>query len=118
MDGRRSGHGPRRPARRRAHPPRVPRLRRNHNDLDTTWEWHEADPDAILEAIEVCVGRLQAHPDSPGLHIVAGEGEEWTVGDGAYRIEGYYEDLLPFLAREQVEEGLQYAGALPKLPPW
>jgi maleylpyruvate isomerase len=90
----------------------------HHDDLDTTWEWHEADPDAILDAIEVCVRRLQANPESPGLRIVAGEGEEWTVGDGSYRIEGYYEDLLPFLARAQVEEGLQYEGALPTLPPW
>ena len=90
----------------------------HHDDLDTTWEWHEADPDAILDAIEVCVRRLQAHPESPGLRIVAGEGEEWTVGDGAYRIEGYYEDLLPFLARAQVEEGLQYEGELPELPRW
>jgi maleylpyruvate isomerase len=90
----------------------------HHNDLDTTWEWHEAGPDAIVDAIEVCVRRLQAHPDSPGLQIIAGEGEEWTVGDGSYRIEGYYEDLLPFLAREQVEEGLLYEGALPRLPPW
>jgi maleylpyruvate isomerase len=90
----------------------------HHDDLDTTWEWHEADPEAILDAIEVCVRRLQANPDSPGLQIIAGEGEEWTVGDGSYRIEGYYEELLPFLAREQVEEGLQYEGELPKLPPW
>jgi maleylpyruvate isomerase len=90
----------------------------HHDDLDTTWEWHEADPDAILDAIEVCVRRLQINPDSPGLQIIAGEGEEWTVGDGTYRIEGYYDELLPFLAREQVEEGLQYEGELPKLPPW
>ena len=79
----------------------------HHDDLDTTWEWHEADPDAILDAIEVCVRRLQANPDSPGLQIIAGEGETWTVGDGSYRIEGYYEELLPFLARQHVEEGLQ-----------
>ena len=90
----------------------------HHDDLDTTWEWHEADPEAILDAIEVCVLRLQASPDSPGLQIVAGEGEEWIVGDGSYRIEGYYEELLPFLARQQVEEGLQYEGELPKLPAW
>lgn len=90
----------------------------HHNDLDTTWEWHEADPDAILNAIEVCVHRLQVHPDSPGLHVVAREGEEWTVGDGAQRIEGFYEALLPFLARAQVEEGLRYEGALPMLPSW
>lgn len=90
----------------------------HHNDLDTTWEWHEADPDAILDAIEVCVRRLQVNPDSPGLQIIAREGEEWIVGDGSYRIEGYYEALLPFLAREQVEEGLRYEGELPSLPPW
>jgi maleylpyruvate isomerase len=90
----------------------------HHDDLDTTWEWHEADPDATVDAIEVCVLRLQAHPDSPGLHIVAREGEEWTVGDGSRRIEGYYEALLPFLAREQVEEGLRYEGELPSLPSW
>ena len=62
--------------------------------------------------------RLQVNPNSPGLHIVAGEGDEWTVGNGSYRIEGYYDELLPFLAREQVEEGLQYEGELPKLPAW
>jgi len=90
----------------------------HHDDLDTTWEWHEADTDSILEAIEVCVRRLQLNSDSPGLKIVAGEGDEWTVGDGSYRIEGYYDELLPFLAREQVEEGLQYEGELPKLPSW
>ena len=90
----------------------------HHDDLGTIWEWHEADPDAILDAIEVCVRRLQINPDSPGLRIIAGEGEEWTVGDGTYKIEGYYDELLPFLAREQVEEGLQYEGELPKLPPW
>jgi maleylpyruvate isomerase len=90
----------------------------HHDDLDTTWEWHEADPDATVDAIEVCVQRLQAHQDSPGLHIVAREGEEWTVGDGSYRVEGYYETLLPFLAREQVEEGLRHEGELPCLPPW
>lgn len=90
----------------------------HHDDLDTTWEWHEADTDSILDAIEVCVRRLQVNPDSPGLRIIAGEGDEWTVGDGSYRIEGYYDELLPFLARQQVEEGLQYKGELPKLPPW
>ena len=90
----------------------------HHDDLGTTWEWHEADPDAILDAIEVCVRRLQINPDSPGLRIIAGEGEEWIVGDGMYKVEGYYDELLPFLAREQVEEGLQYEGELPKLPPW
>lgn len=90
----------------------------HHNDLDTTWEWHEADPDAVLDAIEVCVHRLQGHPKSPDLQIVAREGEEWTVGDGSYRVEGYYEALLPFLARGQVEGGLRYDGELPSLPPW
>jgi maleylpyruvate isomerase len=90
----------------------------HHDDLDTTWEWHEADPDSILDAIEACLARLRADPDSPGLHVVAGEGDEWVVGDGSYRIEGYYEELLPFLARRQVEEGLQYDGELPTLPPW
>ncbi|GAA4923071.1 maleylpyruvate isomerase [Actinomycetospora succinea] len=90
----------------------------HHDDLDTTWEWHEADPDAVVDAIEICVHRLRAHPEAPGLHVVAREGEEWTVGDGAHRIEGWYEALLPFLAREQVEEGLRYEGELPRLPPW
>ncbi|GLZ48971.1 hypothetical protein Acsp06_51560 [Actinomycetospora sp. NBRC 106375] len=90
----------------------------HHDDLDTTWEWHEADPDATLDAIEVCVHRLRTHPDSPGLRIVAREGEEWTVGDGSFRVEGYYEALLPFLARQQVEDGLRYDGELPALPAW
>lgn len=90
----------------------------HHNDLDTTWDWHEAGPDAIVDAIDICVHRLQVHPDAPGLHVVAREGEEWTVGDGSVRIEGYYETLLPFLARAEVDEGLQYEGGLPALPAW
>ncbi|WP_395727292.1 maleylpyruvate isomerase family mycothiol-dependent enzyme [Nakamurella sp.] len=90
----------------------------HHDDLGTTWELHEADPDSVLDAIEVYVRRLQGNPDSPGLRIIAGEGDEWTVGDGSFRIEGYYEELLAFLTRERVEEGLQYEGELPKLPPW
>ncbi|MDL5156166.1 maleylpyruvate isomerase family mycothiol-dependent enzyme [Actinomycetospora termitidis] len=90
----------------------------HHHDLDTTWQWHEAGTDAIVDAIEICVLRLQGNPESPGLHVVAREGEEWTVGDGAVRLEGYYEDLLPFLAREQVEDGLRHDGELPVLPPW
>ena len=90
----------------------------HHNDLDTTWDWHEADPDAIVDAIGVSVDRLRACPDAPGLRIVAREGEEWIVGDGSYRIEGYYETLLPFLARGQVDDGLRYEGELPSLPPW
>ncbi|MCD2193695.1 maleylpyruvate isomerase family mycothiol-dependent enzyme [Actinomycetospora endophytica] len=90
----------------------------HHDDLDTTWEWHEADPDGIVDAIDVCVTRLQASPAVPGLQIIAREGEEWTVGDGSIRIEGYYENLLPFLARGQVDEGLHHEGELPSLPSW
>ncbi|WP_433802262.1 maleylpyruvate isomerase family mycothiol-dependent enzyme [Actinomycetospora sp. CA-084318] len=90
----------------------------HHHDLDTTWQWHEAGTDAIVDAIDICVLRLRANPDSPGLHVVAREGEEWTVGDGATRIEGYYEELLPFLAREEVESGLRHDGDLPALPRW
>lgn len=90
----------------------------HHDDLATTWKLEEASPDAIVDAIEICANRLHAHPDGPGLRIVAHEGEEWTVGDGSYRVEGYYETLLPFLARGQVDEGLRHQGELPRLPPW
>jgi maleylpyruvate isomerase len=90
----------------------------HHDDLDTTWEWHEADPDGTVDAIGICVHRLRANPDSPGLRVVAREGEEWTVGDGSHRIEGYYEELLPFLARERVDEGLRFEGEPPSLPRW
>lgn len=90
----------------------------HHHDLSTTWEWHEAAPDALVDAIEARVLRLQADPASPGLHVVAREGEEWTVGDGAHRIEGYYEELLPFLARGEVEPGLRCPGERPDLPSW
>ena len=37
----------------------------HHDDLDTTWEWHEADPDAILDAIEVCVRGCRSIPTAP-----------------------------------------------------
>ena len=57
----------------------------HHDDLDTTWEWHEAATDAIVDALEVCVARLRANPDSPGLQIVAreGEGRFVVLGPGA-----------------------------------
>ncbi|MET0191375.1 MAG: maleylpyruvate isomerase family mycothiol-dependent enzyme [Pseudonocardia sediminis] len=90
----------------------------HHGDLGTTWKLHEAGPDAMVDGIEVCVDRLQAHPDGPGLQVVAREGEEWTVGDGGYRIEGYYETLLPFLARGRADDGLRHEGELPRLPAW
>lgn len=90
----------------------------HHDDLDTTWEWHEADPEAIVDAIEVCVKRLQANPEAPGMTVTAGEGEEWVIGDGSFKLFGYYDEILPFIAREQVEEGLEYDGELPKLPKW
>ncbi|MCD2189580.1 maleylpyruvate isomerase family mycothiol-dependent enzyme [Actinomycetospora soli] len=90
----------------------------HHHDLATTWEWHEAATDATVDGIDVGVQRLRADPRSPGLHVVAREGEEWTVGDGAHRVEGWYEELLPFLARGEVEDGLRYDGELPGLPAW
>ncbi|GAA4856831.1 hypothetical protein GCM10023201_59170 [Actinomycetospora corticicola] len=90
----------------------------HHHDLSTTWEWHEAAPDALVDAIEARVLRMRAEPTGPGLQVVAREGEEWTVGDGVHRIEGYYEELLPFLARGEVEPGLRIVGEPPTLPAW
>jgi len=40
------------------------------------------------------------------------------LNPAASGISDYSEELLPFLARGQVEEGLQYVGELRKLPPW
>ena len=45
----------------------------------------------LLEAFQALKGGVRvphaASPSrQPGLWIIAGEGEEWTVGDGAYRI--------------------------------
>jgi len=52
------------------------------------------------DAIEVCVRRLQVNPVSPDLQIIAAtSGPSVTA-----QIEGYYDELPPYPARQRVVE--------------
>ncbi len=92
----------------------------HHFDLDTLWEFHEADTDALLDGIEICVGRLQADPNAPGLTIRTDEADEYVIGDGATTILGGRDEVLGWLARGHVEGHLEVEGGgdLPTLPSW
>lgn len=90
----------------------------HHADLDTQWEIEEADPDSVLDALEAAVRTMQVK-DAPGMTIVTDERDEWVIGDGALRVEGDREGILPWLARGDAENIYLPEGAqAPQLPTW
>ena len=54
---------------------------------------------------------------APGMTLVTEEGDEWTIGDGALRVEAEREGLLAWLARGDGSE-VEADGPLPTLPAW
>ncbi|MDO5617209.1 maleylpyruvate isomerase family mycothiol-dependent enzyme [Kocuria sp.] len=90
----------------------------HHADLDTQWEIEEADPDSVRDALEAAVRTMQVK-NAPGMHIVTDERDEWTVGDGALRVEGDREGILAWLARGDAENVYLPEGVeAPELPAW
>ncbi|MDO5635285.1 MAG: maleylpyruvate isomerase family mycothiol-dependent enzyme [Micrococcus sp.] len=88
----------------------------HHHDLGTAWTMEEADPDSLLDALESAV-RVRRSQEVPGMTLVAEEGEEWVIGDGALRVESDREGLLAWLARGE-ERGVDAESPLPQLPVW
>lgn len=88
----------------------------HHHDLDTAWTIEEADPDSVLNALEVAVRTLSAK-GAPGMTLVTEERDEWVIGDGALRVSSDREGLLEWLARG-VADNVEADGPLPTLPSW
>lgn len=87
----------------------------HHADLDTVWELEEADIDALEDALDLAVDRLQKRDDWPGLQIETDEGESYTIGDGATTLRGGRDAVLGWLTRG-LTHGLRVEGDLPERP--
>ncbi|QGF24146.1 maleylpyruvate isomerase family mycothiol-dependent enzyme [Raineyella fluvialis] len=91
----------------------------HHQDLDTAFALHEADPDSQLDALTTVVWMLQGKPDAPGLTVTSYEGDELVIGDGSLHVIGERDGLVDWLARGRTS-GVRTRGgeALPDLPRW
>ncbi|WP_026928203.1 maleylpyruvate isomerase family mycothiol-dependent enzyme [Granulicoccus phenolivorans] len=87
----------------------------HHADLETLWDLEEADIDALEDALDLAVERIQAREDYPGLSIVTDEGDEYTVGDGKIGLRGGRDAILGWITRGRTER-LKVDGALPAPP--
>lgn len=94
---------------------RISEILVHHQDLETLWELEEADMDALEDALDFAVERLQKRDDWPGLTIVSDEGEEYTIGDGATTLKGGRDAILGWLTRG-LTDGLRVEGELPERP--
>lgn len=91
----------------------------HHQDLDATFELHEADPDSQLDALNSVVWSLQGKPDAPGLTVTTYEGDELVIGDGATRVIGERDGMVDWLARGHTEHVRTTDGSpLPQVPRW
>lgn len=94
---------------------RISEILIHHLDLDTLWELHEADIDALEDALDLAVARIQKRDDYPGLQLVTDEGESYTVGDGSTTMKGGRDAILGWITRG-VTEGVRIDGEFPERP--
>ena len=94
---------------------RISEILIHHLDLDTLWELHEADIDALEDALELAVTRIQKRDDYPGLQIETDEGESYTVGDGSTTMKGGRDAILGWITRG-VTHGVRIDGEFPERP--
>ncbi|MDO5498185.1 MAG: maleylpyruvate isomerase family mycothiol-dependent enzyme [Propionibacteriaceae bacterium] len=94
---------------------RISEILIHHHDLDTLWELHEADMDALEDALDLAVFRIQQRDDFPGVQIETDEGESYLVGDGAVRLKGGRDAILGWITRG-LTEGVRTDGDLPEPP--
>ncbi|WP_432557560.1 maleylpyruvate isomerase family mycothiol-dependent enzyme [Granulicoccus sp. GXG6511] len=87
----------------------------HHYDLDTLWGIDEADIDALEDALDLAVARIQKRDDYPGLQIETDEGESYTVGSGGPTLKGGRDAVLGWITRGTTE-GLRVDGELPERP--
>lgn len=94
---------------------RISEILVHHLDLDTLWELHEGDIDALEDALDLAVSRIQQRDDYPGLQIETDEGESYTVGDGATSMKGGRDAILGWITRGMTE-GVRVTGEFPPRP--
>lgn len=94
---------------------RISEILVHHLDLDTLWELHEADIDALEDALDLAVTRIQKREDYPGLQIETDEGESYTVGDGSTTMKGGRDAILGWITRG-ITEGVRVDGDFPERP--
>ncbi len=87
----------------------------HHLDLRTLWGLDEADMDALEDALDLAVVRLQGRDDWPGLTIDTDEGEHHVIGDGTTQVRGGRDAILAWLTRG-ITDGVRSDGELP-VPP-
>lgn len=91
----------------------------HHQDLDSTFELHEADPDSQLDALNSVVWSLQGKPEAPGLTVTTYEGDELVIGDGSTTVIGERDGVVDWLARGRTERVRTTDGSpLPEVPVW
>ncbi len=91
----------------------------HHQDLDSTFELHEADPDSQLDALNSVVWSLQGKPEAPGVTVTTYEGDELVIGDGATTVIGERDGVVDWLARGRTDHVRTTDGsALPEIPKW
>lgn len=94
---------------------RISEILIHHLDLDTLWELHEGDIDALEDALDLAVARIQKRDDWPGMQIETDEGESYTVGDGSTTMKGGRDAILGWITRG-VTEGVRIDGEFPERP--
>ena len=87
----------------------------HHVDLASGFTFADVEEELLRDLVEDAVTRLRRTDDAPGLELVTDEGDRWTVGDGAARVEGPLAGVLLWLARQR-PEGVRAVGSLPQLP--
>ena len=91
----------------------------HHQDLDSIFELHEADPDSQLDALNSVVWSLQGKPEAPGLTVTTYEGDELVIGDGSTTVIGERDGVVDWLARGRTERVRTTDGSpLPEVPVW
>ena len=88
----------------------------HHHDLDTSWTLADADPQAVLDAVDGAVRTMRAKA-APGMTLRTTEHDEWVIGDGGQLVTGDRVGMALWLARGS-SEGVHSEGALPQLPAW
>ena len=91
----------------------------HHQDLEATFELHEADPDSQLDALNSVVWVLQGKPEVPGITVTTYEGDELVIGDGATTVIGERDGVVDWLARGRADRVRTTDGSpLPEVPRW
>lgn len=95
-------------------PQRIGEIVIAHDALGTAWTIEEADPDSVLDALDILLRRLSA-AEPPALVIDSTEGDHWEIGEAGQEVRGDREELVQWLAWGATK-GIESEAELPTLP--